>query len=309
MRNRVFNGTVYIHLGPHKTGTTSIQSFFSENYASLVSHGLLYPRAGRIHNKRTRNAHHHLVTSILENAEDEIEKFLRELAEEIAVHKPQKILLSTEVLAREWLTKDVFETLQNFFPHSTRVWIAVLRRQDDLLLSHYQEGVKRNSIKSPNDGKSRGRFTSTSQISQLDRPEILDHSRRLEKIQSHVGGDEMRPLLFEAIKQNLHQAILQITEVAFDNSFRLPARKNESLPWRVLYALQAVNRLPEPLSSRTSKAIRTGTRIAAKLGLQPLLAGSAPLSKADRRNVMAKYAVSNRRVCERYFTHDDVRYL
>ena len=309
MQNSFFNGTVYIHLGPHKTGTTSIQSFFSDNDDLLVNKGLLYPLAGRTRNQRTSNAHHPLVTSILENAEDEIAKFLYALREEIAVHQPQKLLLSTEVLAREWLTEDVFETLQNLFPHSNRVWIAVLRRQDDLLLSHYQEDVKRNRVKSPNDGKSRGRFTSTTQLWQLDRPEILDHSRRLDKIQPYVDGDEMRPLLFEAIKQNLHQAILQITEVAFDNSFRLPARKNESLPWRVLYALQAVNRLPEPLSSRTSKAIRAATRIAAKLGLQPLLAGSAPLSKADRWNVMAKYAASNRQLCERYFTYDDVLYL
>ncbi|MCC6306594.1 MAG: hypothetical protein IT545_15560, partial [Rhodobacteraceae bacterium] len=38
-----------LHIGSHKTGTTHIQSTFARNPAALDAIGVLYPRAGRIH--------------------------------------------------------------------------------------------------------------------------------------------------------------------------------------------------------------------------------------------------------------------
>jgi len=304
-----FNGTVYIHIGPHKTGTTSIQSFFSKNYDALISQGVLYPLAGRLHDQATSNAHHPLAVSIIDDAKGEIQKFIFDLECEIKTHQPHKLLFSTEVLAREWLTKDVFEVIQNLLPNSRRVWITVLRKQDELLLSHYQEGVKINSVKSPRDGKSKGKFVSSKQIWQLETAEILDHNQRIEKLKSCVGNDEVHPLLFGAIKRNLYCAMLDVIEVKIGENFRMPNQKNESLPWRVVYALQSTNHLPKPLARRASRTIRAGARIAVKLGLKRLLAGTAPLSEADRQNVLQKYATSNRQLCEKYFKANDAVYL
>jgi len=45
----------YIHIGPHKTGTTSIQWFLKENRAELLKHGYLVPESGSIH-----GGHHQL---------------------------------------------------------------------------------------------------------------------------------------------------------------------------------------------------------------------------------------------------------
>jgi hypothetical protein len=39
---------IYLHIGPHKTGTSAIQSMADENRAALVRHGILYP-SGRWH--------------------------------------------------------------------------------------------------------------------------------------------------------------------------------------------------------------------------------------------------------------------
>ena len=36
----------YIHIGPHKTGTTSIQWFLKENRAELLKHGYFVPESG-----------------------------------------------------------------------------------------------------------------------------------------------------------------------------------------------------------------------------------------------------------------------
>ena len=43
----------YIHIGPHKTGTTSIQWFLKENRSALLEYGYFVPESGTIH-----GAHH-----------------------------------------------------------------------------------------------------------------------------------------------------------------------------------------------------------------------------------------------------------
>ena len=55
MRKRV----CYIHVGPHKTGTTSIQWFLQENREELLKHGYFVPES-----ESKRGAHHALVESL-----------------------------------------------------------------------------------------------------------------------------------------------------------------------------------------------------------------------------------------------------
>jgi hypothetical protein len=49
----------YIHIGPHKTGTTSIQGFLKENRAELLKHGYLVPKSEAKH-----GAHHALARKL-----------------------------------------------------------------------------------------------------------------------------------------------------------------------------------------------------------------------------------------------------
>src|SRR5947207_13426836 len=55
MRKRV----CYIHVGPHKTGTTSIQWFLQENRVELLKHGYLVPES-----ETKRGAHHALAEKL-----------------------------------------------------------------------------------------------------------------------------------------------------------------------------------------------------------------------------------------------------
>lgn len=57
------NRRIILHLGPHKTGTTALQSFFSENRGLLQAHGLYYPVAGCVY-----GGHHNLAWEILVDA-------------------------------------------------------------------------------------------------------------------------------------------------------------------------------------------------------------------------------------------------
>ncbi|HJY52915.1 MAG TPA: hypothetical protein VKD89_02735, partial [Candidatus Udaeobacter sp.] len=49
----------HIHVGPHKTGTTSIQWFLQENRAELLTHGYFVPES-----ETRRGAHHALVEKL-----------------------------------------------------------------------------------------------------------------------------------------------------------------------------------------------------------------------------------------------------
>jgi hypothetical protein len=49
--------TICVHIGTHKTGTTSIQAFLAGNRERLRAHGLYVPKAGTIH---ARSGHHNL---------------------------------------------------------------------------------------------------------------------------------------------------------------------------------------------------------------------------------------------------------
>ncbi len=51
--------TCYIHVGPHKTGTTSIQWFLQENRAELLKDGYLVPES-----ETKRGAHHALAEAL-----------------------------------------------------------------------------------------------------------------------------------------------------------------------------------------------------------------------------------------------------
>ena len=49
----------YIHVGPHKTGTSSIQWFLQENRAELLEHGYFVPES-----ETKRGAHHALAEGL-----------------------------------------------------------------------------------------------------------------------------------------------------------------------------------------------------------------------------------------------------
>ena len=54
-----FRGTLIVHVGTHKTGSTSIQAYCMDNYDMLRQDGYLYPRAGRIAVRGQEVINHH----------------------------------------------------------------------------------------------------------------------------------------------------------------------------------------------------------------------------------------------------------
>jgi hypothetical protein len=85
----------YIHIGPHKTGTSSIQWFLKRNRAELLKHGYFVPESGA-----NRGAHHALVEKLSglevgEHREPLVARSIRALLETSC----EAIVISSEALA------------------------------------------------------------------------------------------------------------------------------------------------------------------------------------------------------------------
>jgi len=84
----------YIHVGPHKTGTTSIQWFLQENRAEFLKSGYFVPEG-----ETTRGAHHALAEKLCalepgEHREPLVAKSIRAITETPA----EAIVISSEAL-------------------------------------------------------------------------------------------------------------------------------------------------------------------------------------------------------------------
>ncbi len=91
------NTEVFIHIGTHKTGTTSIQFFMERNRDLLKKKNILYPLAGIPHESNLFG-HHELAWSFYKGHDEnqpENDQWTR-LKTEIKLAGSQRIVLSTE---------------------------------------------------------------------------------------------------------------------------------------------------------------------------------------------------------------------
>jgi hypothetical protein len=130
----------YIHIGPHKTGTTSIQWFLKENREELLKQGYLVPKSGNIH-----GGHHPLVRQLCGRA---VPQHQREAAASFARMvkdtKCQAVVISSETLEHLLLYDDCarqfFGRIEELNLEPKLVFFP--RNQSQLLNSRYAEVVK-----------------------------------------------------------------------------------------------------------------------------------------------------------------------
>ena len=136
MRKRI----CYIHVGPHKTGTTSIQWFLQQNRAELLKHGYFVPESGNVH-----GGHHPIVRQLCGQEVSRhhrwaAAKFVEALADTLC----EAVVISSEAL--EGLLKKR-EYANAFFNRIRELnlepkLIVFPRNQPQLINSRYVEVVK-----------------------------------------------------------------------------------------------------------------------------------------------------------------------
>ncbi len=123
--------TIYLHVGPHKTGTTYLQKLWENNTESLAKNRLLYPKIFY-----TANGQHHFVTHLLANNFDET----FQQAVEFLNAAEEDIILSSENFSV--LKKEQFATIRKVLAGKEIKVVYYYRHSTQRFLSKWQETIK-----------------------------------------------------------------------------------------------------------------------------------------------------------------------
>jgi len=130
----------YIHIGPHKTGTSAIQWFLKENRAELLKHGYFVPESGT-----ARGAHHPLARDLCGEPLPERKKFAAaKFAHHVEKTPSDSVIISSEALATLFRQP---EYAQRFFGRIAELnlqpkLLVFPRNQPQWINSRYGDGVR-----------------------------------------------------------------------------------------------------------------------------------------------------------------------
>ncbi len=149
--------TLYLHVGAHKTGTTTIQQFSSAKRQLLLEKGLYYPDFTEI-GRPTAAGHHPFAHAIAGQAtkppflESEIDAFIELCARQ---GRERDVLVSAEAIFRHVIGVGGFSEAHRAYveqlaarlrPIPDIIPIVCLRRQDNFAASMVQEQIKTTTM-------------------------------------------------------------------------------------------------------------------------------------------------------------------
>jgi hypothetical protein len=128
---------VFLHIGQHKAGSTTIQNFLSSNRDALLAKGYIYP--GK------KPHHHRLVNGFISmnklRSAEESEGAWKATWHEIEKSGVSKVILSSESFERAE-TKEHFDWIKDCFKNVDLTVIVYMREQSSRLESTYVEQLK-----------------------------------------------------------------------------------------------------------------------------------------------------------------------
>jgi hypothetical protein len=296
---------VVLHIGSGKAGSKSIQHFLSSNRERLCALGVLYPRSpGAVRHSRLGL----FIKSVAELEEQPIwhrqtqtdparfrRAFRRKLLTEIEVSHASRVVLSDEVLfacAPQALRRLCHLTDQ--IACSKRL-VVYLRRQDDHLVSRYQQGVKI------------GRVLRLREWARADRSDLYDYHSRLCTWERLLAPTEFVVRRFEPdgfVGGSLFQDFLTAAglDVRAETLVQVPTR-NVSLDAESVEFLRLFNLYRVEHEAATPGQIdnRAVIKSLAEVSTGPTL--TLPADFLDE--FMAQWEGSNRRVAVEFLGHQD----
>lgn len=126
--------TLFLHIGSHKTGTTSIQSCLAANRAALASHGYGYPVGSNDLNLGA--------VAGKSSLDGTMGEYRATLAARIAADPAPTVIASSEAFSYLHDGQDIQAFRDLLAAHFASIHIITyLRRQDQFAVSHHQEGA------------------------------------------------------------------------------------------------------------------------------------------------------------------------
>lgn len=141
---------VVLHIGFHKTGTTALQSFLTENRDTLAGYGLNYPDFSKYDNDVNEKAHFFLANAIADQSHNiqHLQAFLEQESRGC-----QTLFISAESLIRHSLDIEkltprdrklqYLKRLASVLPQADTEVVVSLRNPFKLIDSYHQENVKK----------------------------------------------------------------------------------------------------------------------------------------------------------------------
>lgn len=296
-----------VHIGLGKTGTTSVQTFLSRNRERLARLDLLVPvSAGRGRHTalgsfvRTREE---LERSIewqrlgVESLRDWRRDFRRRLRREIVNSGSSRALFTDEDLFSS--SERAIERMRGLMSHladDVRI-VVYLRRQDDHLISRYQQTVKIGEVVRLDEYAARSWAWKYDYAHQLDRWQaVLDPARMVVRryepgrfLQGSLHQDFLDAIGIDACASDFEQVE--------DQNAALGVEAAEFMRLMNIYRVEHEGATPYLIDNR-----RLGRRLRDLAPDGPTL--TLPEPALDR--FMEHWAASNHRVARTYFDEDDL---
>ena len=267
---------LFIHIGAHKTGTTSIQMAMEDSGLALAEAGFVYPRCAWYHHAQ------HRLAFALKNMRDptagDVPDFETELAglnRALAESGAANALISSEVFFAQ---KDeaVARLAEGLKDHQVEI-IAFVRRPDELFLSSYNQNAKQpgNRFFKPLERHLEKPQSVTPDI------EYFDH---IGKWAAHFGKDNVHLAVYEG--RDVVDTICEILKIDASRLNKPAAAVNQSVSGKTLELM------------RHLKALGAGADIQKALIMQaaalyPPSSAAGKMPAASRRGILERYAAKN----------------
>lgn len=133
--------SVYLHIGTHKTGSTSIQRFLARADKELARQGVLYPKVGRPDTGWSNQyGQHELGWSVRGKRSIDDEQVWGDLKKKIDQYAGQRVVVSTEEF-EGCTSEEIRRIVAHLDPHPVHV-IVYLRTPVQYLRSRYKQRVR-----------------------------------------------------------------------------------------------------------------------------------------------------------------------
>lgn len=233
---------LYIHIGTHKTGTTTLQKMLLTNKRYLSNCGLYYPTSCM------HRAHHNVPWEIANDPRWEKERgTLADLEKEIIINTYKIYLISSEDISRFSLkqTKILYENFKKYNPKI----IVYIRNQFNYIVSSWSELIKNCKINIS--------FDEYYEICLKETPNILNYNFFLERWATIFGKENLIVKIFSKGTKHLEESFLDIFNIDFDmQKIEIGDRLNISLSFQTLNVIRTLNKYTQNFGFSTRNNLR-----------------------------------------------------
>lgn len=302
--------TLYLHIGTHKTATTTLQHFLAKNRAALRKAGVFYPQQDIV--GAPRHYAHHRVAHAIAGRDDKMDidgatAFFAKAVE--LADDDDRILISAEPFFRHMIERvpeketDPEPALHRYTERvraacgdaDVRI-VVMLRRQDLFIESMYGEHVLSTGYQ-----HGIGRFIE-------ERHWMLDYRRRLAVWADVFGAENIMVRTFEreSMDAPIERFFLNWLGVGWRDDFDTTGDHNIALNRTFVEFKRQMNFPNQPNSHNTK--LREWLTMTAALPFAADLPerGKYYLTPTDRYALMDAHQYGNREIARSYFDRDDL---